>query len=101
MFRTAFLLFFLAVFVPGSSMTKTSSEEPILIEDDSANYDENGAPYWTGPGMYWGIHINNEDEYWRHYNQRYPKQNQVQPMRRAGDGRRGVRGDEGVTRGRQ
>ncbi len=23
--------------------------------------------YWYGPGWYWGIYINNEDTYWRHY----------------------------------
>lgn len=34
--------------------------------------DENNEMYWSGPGWYWGIYINNEDEYWNHYDQRYP-----------------------------
>ncbi len=26
---------------------------------------------WSGPGLYWGIYINNEDDYWNHYNHHY------------------------------
>ncbi|MBX7065819.1 MAG: hypothetical protein K1X28_01180 [Parachlamydiales bacterium] len=45
---------------------------------------------WSGPGWYWGVYIDNEDDYWDNYNHYHYRDDQ--DLRRGGDsGREGGR----------
>lgn len=39
-------------------------------DGDSYYSDDTPDVQWVGPGIYWGVYISNENNYWRHYNNR-------------------------------
>lgn len=84
MIRRLFLPLFILLVT--SCDLATAPQTPVQAAEE-IDEDENNEMYWNGPGWYWGIYINNEDEYWNHYDQRYPNRQGMDHDRRGGEGR--------------
>ncbi|MGB7978943.1 MAG: hypothetical protein WCF19_07285 [Chlamydiales bacterium] len=46
---------------------KTPIQDAEYDQPDTEEYEDNEPVEWAGPGWYWGIYIDNEDDYWNHY----------------------------------
>jgi hypothetical protein len=67
------------------SSCKTSAAQP----------NQNSEVEWSGPGWYWGVYIDNEDDYRNHYNNQGHQDNSQHPN----EGDRGGSGHGGGGHG--
>lgn len=85
------------ILVRATCLAMASPSSQVEVTEDSSYYETDEYPYWNGPGWYWGVYINNENEYWNHYDQHYP--NRPNPsQRREGRGERSGGGHGGGGR---
>lgn len=61
------------------------ADAQVIEYDDDEYYEQTAFPVWGGAGWYGGVYINNENEYWNHYNQHYSNQNNQRNDQNHGD----------------
>lgn len=79
------------IFLTASCVTDNKPNPP----PQQAEFDENEPPQWAGPGWYWGIYIDNEDDYWNDYNDRYLDRGEGRHGSGHGGGQKGRGGRDG------
>ncbi len=82
----------LLVFTTACNLADVPQARIEAAEEYDDDDDDGDEVYWIGPGWYWGIYINNEDDYWNHYHNRYPNRDGRRDRRdggRRGDGHGG------------
>jgi hypothetical protein len=63
-------LFILSMIVASCVNMKPAPQQTPPPETNNY-YEDTGYREWGGPGWYWGIYINNQNDYWHHYDRHH------------------------------